>query len=721
MASDDLTGDDTDSTGDDVDPAPASAPDHAVCPFCGVGCALRYDERRGVGVGAKGAVNRRGELCPKGVAAYDVVGDDERLTAPMVRDAPGGGLREASWDEALSRVVDEFAGVRDEFGPDALAFFASSNCTNEENYVLGKLARVLGTNNVDNCARLCHASTVAAMAGRFGAGAMTNTLDDVGEADCFLVWGANPAEQHPVIFSSYLYPALKRGTDLVVVDPRETATARHADVHLPVRPGYDIPLLNAMCAVVLDEGLEGDAFLDARIDADSLDALRAHLDGFDVDAAAERAGVDPADLRAAARLYGGADRAAAFTGMGTSQHHCGTANVHALLNLALLTGNVGKRGAGVNPLRGQNNVQGAGDVGALPNVLPGYRPVTDRDARAAVADVWGVSPPAEPGLTEVELTHRFGDEVRAAYVFGENPAVTEPNANRVADALDDVFLVVHDIYPSETTEYADVVLPGSAFAEKDGTVTNTDRQIQRSRPSADPPGDARRDFDVLTEVARRLAAETGVAADLATPGFDYPDPEAAFDELRRVAPIYAGVSYAGIGAASQRWPFPEGATEGTGVLHAETFANGERRARLEPVDHVDPADEVEETQLVLTTGRVLQHFNSGAVTRRSGVLTRLRGEDSLQIHPEDAAERGVADGDRLVVENDRGRVEVAAEVTPAVRRGTVFCTFHFAEPLANRLTGDALDPTAKIPEYKHSAVHVRVASEGSDSAPNRDA
>ncbi|ELK49973.1 formate dehydrogenase subunit alpha, partial [Haloferax sp. BAB-2207] len=361
-----------------------AASSESVCPYCGVGCGIRYDADRGSAVGWNGPVNTRGELCPKGAAAWDVVDHDERLTTPLVR--VNGRLVEATWDEAFDRIEREFSRVVADHGPDSTFFFSSSNCTNEENYLLQKTARALGTNNVDNCARLCHASTVAAMGDRFGAGAMTNSLSDLGEADVFLVTGANPAEQHPVIFRSYLLPALKSGTTMIHVDPRENQTTKAADIHLPVKPGFDIPLLNAMAAVVVEEGLVDEAFVAER--TTGFETLREHLSGLDIDAEAERAGVDPADLRAAASAYGEADRAAVFTGMGMSQHHCGTDNVQALINLPLLTGNVGKAGTGVNPLRGQNNVQGAGDVGALPNVLPGYRPVTDDDARAAVSDVW---------------------------------------------------------------------------------------------------------------------------------------------------------------------------------------------------------------------------------------------------------------------------------------------------------------------------------------------
>ncbi|MFB6126716.1 MAG: molybdopterin oxidoreductase family protein [Halolamina sp.] len=672
--------------------------ERTVCPYCGVGCTLSYADGRAAGV--PGPVNEGGEICPKGAAAGDVVDHDDRLTTPLVRES--GSLVTASWDAALDRVADRIGAVVDEHGPDAVQFFASSNCTNEENYLIQKLARVLGTNNVDNCARLCHASTVAAMRERLGAGAMTNTLDDLATTDCLLVTGANPAEQHPVAFRSYMLPAIRDGATLIHVDPRATATTDAADVHLPVRPGRDIELLNAMAAVIVAEDLVDGAFLAERTTGS--DALAEHLAAVDVAENARAAGVDPETLREAARAYAEADAAAAVTGMGMSQHHYGTDNVHALVNLALLTGNVGKPGAGVNPLRGQNNVQGAGDVGALPGVLPGYESVTDADARARVAAEWGVAPPSEPGLTEVAATHRFGEAVRAAVVVGENPVVTEPDAGAVADAFDRLeCCVVVDLFETATVDHADVVLPGSSWAEKGGTVTNTDRRVMRMRPGPEPPGDARRDREVVAALGRRLTDRPAA--------FDYDGPGAVFDELTRVNPLYAGMSYEGIGDGAQRWPSPAGAEAGVNVLHRETFAGGDRTAPMVAVDPTPPADDREGDQLVLTTGRVLQQFNSGALSRRSRALTAMRGEDVLQIHPEDAAARGIEDADRVVVGNERGQVRVAAEVTGDVRPGTVFCTFHYAEPLVNVLTGDALDPVAEIPEFKRTAVSVRPADD----------
>ena len=664
----------------------------SICPFCGVGCGLTYSEDSGQGTGWEGSVNTRGELCPKGVAGFEMLDADDRITQPMVRE--NGHLVTASWEEAFDRIEENFSEIVEEYGPKALGFFASSNCTNEENYLLQKIARKIGTNTIDNCARLCHASTVAAMGQQLNVGAMTNTTDDLGEADLFLVCGANPAEQHPVIFNSYLGAALRDGTDMIAVDPRENQTASQADLHVGVTPGYDIPVLNAMAKVIVDEELHDEEFVAER--TEGFEAFKEHLADVDVAENAELAGVAEETIRDAAHRVAEADKVASFTGMGMSQHRYGTDNVHALINLVLLTGNIGKPGTGVNPLRGQNNVQGAADVGASPSSLPGYQSVEDPEVRAEFEEAWGFEPPAEPGLTEVEASHAAGDEIQGLYVFAENPAITEPNSGRIHEELQDAFLVVHDMFMTETAEYADVLLPGSAWAEKDGTYTNTDRRLQRVRQMRSPPGDAWLDLEIIQEFGRRMT-------DL---DVEYDDAESVFDELTSVSPIYAGISYDGIGESYQRWPFPEGAESGTDILHEGEFFGGQKEAPFALVGHIPPGDDVEEDELVMTTGRVLQHFNSGAMSRRTETLMRMRGEDTLEMHPEDAAERDIEDGDWVVVENERGSVEVEVAVTPAITEGTVFMTFHYADPLVNSLTGDYLDPVAKIPEFKHSAVSV---------------
>jgi formate dehydrogenase major subunit len=657
----------------------------SVCPFCAVGCRVRYDADSGRARGVTGAaVNRRGELCPKGVAAFDGL-DEDRLTEPLVRR--DGTLEPASWTEAYDRIEAGFGGVLDEHGPDALAFLGAPHCTNEENYLFQLLARALWTNNVDNRARLCHDATAAAMEARLGSVGMTNTLADLAAADAFLVIGSNPAARQPVAFDSYVRPAVDDGATLVHVDPRANETTRLADHHLAPRPGADALVVALLIDTVLREGLTDERFVTER--TTGFAAFTASMADFDARRAAGRAGVDLGAVREAARAFGRADRAAVIAGTGVEPDDgrtaatTGTTTADALLDLLLLTGNLGERGTGFNLFRGLNNEQGASDAGVLPHRLPGGQPVTDPEARARVAEVWGIEPPAEPGRNELDLVQGFGDSVRGVYVLGENPAVTKLDDQSVARGLDSLeFLLVQDVAPTATTEHADVVLPASAWAEKAGTVTNLDRQVQRMQPMTAPPGNARRDFAVLRELGRRLTDQA----------FDYEGPAEVFAELTRVNPDYAGMSYEGVGRGGQRWPFPAGAEEGVEVLHRERFANGDRRAPFGSA--VDPgrfdgdgrgtgsaldgdAPGVDD-RLALLTGSRRGEFTSGT-TGPAGARGAVDG--GLGVHPADADARAVADGERVVVEGCNARVRATATHTESVRRGTVHLHASVAEPL----------------------------------------
>ncbi|ELZ28492.1 formate dehydrogenase subunit alpha [Halogeometricum pallidum JCM 14848] len=641
------------------------APVDTVCPSCSVGCGLRYSDRTGGAVGREGApVNPEGRLCPKGIEAFDGL-DEDRLTTPLVRE--DGTLVPASWEEALDRVERELGGLVDAHGPDSLAFLGAPRCTNEENYLFGKLARTLGTNNVDNRARICHRSAVTATTRRFGCGAMTNTLEDISEADVFLVVGSNPAAQQPIAFDSYVRPAVNDGATLVHVDPRANRTTRAADVHLAARPGTDALLVRLLLAELLELDAVDREFVEER--TTGFEAFADSFEEFDVDAGVERTGVDAEKIRRVARAVGDADGTAVIVGTGAeAPDHRGTATVDALLNLLLLTGNVGRRGAGMNVLRGLNNEQGANDVGMRPTTLPGFDPVDDPEARERVAAEWGVDPPTDPGLSELEAVRAFGDDVRGAYVLGENPAVTRMETQFVARKFESLdFLLVQDIAPSETVEHADVVLPGSAWAEKDGTVTNLDRQVQRMRAAASPPDSARRDLDIVRELGRRL---TGTA-------FAPETPEGVFEEITRVNPLYAGMSYAGLESGSQRWPFPEGATEGVGVLHRDRFMNGEKRAPLLPVDATDDteedADDADDSSpgLVVLTRKQVNEGGSGADDGDA---------PELLVHPDDAASRGIRNGDRVVLDGAEA-VEAVASLSPEVREGAVFLDAEWADRL----------------------------------------
>ena len=640
--------------------APEYEPTTTTCPECAVGCSLRYDDGSGRATGVESArVNRDGRLCPKGIAAFEGL-DKDRLTTPLVRR--DGELEPVPWEGALDRVVDGIERVRERHGPDALAFLGAPRCTNEENYLLGKIARSLGTNNVDNRARSCHDATAGAMEARLGSGGTTNNLKDLAEADAFLVAGANPAERQPIAFDRTVRSAVNDGAALLHLDPRANRTTRLATHHLAPHPGHDALAVALLVRALLDAGLEDGAFLAER--TTGYEAFVRSMERFDVAADAERAGLDPAAVREAAAVFGRAERAAVVTGTGIEDDKGATPN--ALLDLLLVTGNLGKRATGMNPFRGLVNEQGASDMGARPDRLPGEARVSNADARARVAAEWGVEPPVEPGTAEPALVRAFGEDVRGAFVLGENPAV-----NRLDDATTDRkfadldFLAVQDVAPNETTAYADVVLPASAWAEKSGTVTNLDRQVQALRPAASPPGEARRDLDVLAALGARLTD-----AD-----FEYDGPGTVFAEMARVNPLYAGMTFAGVLDGGARWPFPEGESEGEQVLHRDRFRTGRRRAPLEPIDVAANADVGSQASgardelVLLTESRVNESRPSG------------EGNATIQVNPVDAATLGVADGDRVVVESDRGTVRLVANVIDDVRDGTVFAHASVVDPL----------------------------------------
>ncbi|MFC6988888.1 formate dehydrogenase subunit alpha [Haloplanus sp. GCM10025708] len=674
---------------------------HTICPYCGVGCGLKLTEGESDGeVNIKpwfDAPVNEGALCIKGGASTEVVDHEDRLKEPLLKE--DGEFREATWEEAMDRIATELERIRDEHGPDAMGFFTSSKCTNEENYLMQKFARRYGTNNVDNCTRLCHASTVAALRASLGAGAMTNSMQDLREeADVYWIQGANPAEQHVIAHSNYFKQAAMEDTYVVQIDPHANKTTRHTDTHLQLKPGTDIPLLNVVLKTILDEDLVDEEYLESR--TEGVESLRETLSDFDVEAAAETCGVDVEEIREMARIYAEADNAAIFTGMGMSQHRCGTDNVQNLINLALATGNVGRPGTGVNPLRGQNNVQGTCDVGAMPNVLPGYVPVDDDEARAEVEDVWGFEVDPEPGLTNVEITQSIGDAVHGLYVMGENPVISEPNSNHVREQLEKLeFMVVQDIFMTDTAEYADVVLPATSWAERGGTVTNTDRRVQRMRKATEVPGNTRGDLEIVSDLGTRLFGE----------GFDFDGPEDVFEELRETAPIYRGLTYDRIGLEGVHWPCYEEGDEGDPFLYEDSFDTDNGLGKIRGVRHQPPA-EVEDSEypFVLTTGRLEEHYNTGTMSTRSPTLVRKTPTNFVDINPEDAERLGIEDGEEIQLRSRRGEIEIEARVTDDIRPGILWSTDHFPEAPINELTNDALDPVAKIPEYKAAAAQISV-------------
>ncbi|UCE91151.1 MAG: formate dehydrogenase subunit alpha [Methanobacteriota archaeon] len=669
------------------------------CPYCGTGCNffLQVVDGRVVGVvPCKTDETSGGSLCIKGYNAHAFVGHPDRLTEPMVRR--GEQLAKASWDEALDRIVAEVKRISSEHGPDSVMVLASAKCTNEENYLFQKLARVaIGTNNVDHCARLCHASTVSGLLQSFGSGAMTNTIPEFENADCVLVTGSNTLEAHPLIGARIL-KAKEKCAKVIVVDPRETPLSRIATLSLCQTPGTDVAWVNGMINVIVSEELHDEEFVNGR--TSGFDKLKEVVKKYTPDVVEETTGIPADDLVRAARMYAEADGAMIAYAMGITQHSNGTNLVRTLANLAMVTGNVGRECTGVNPLRGQCNVQGACDAGALPNLYPGYQSVEDADIKSKFEKAWGGELSGAKGMT---LTCAFNKaltgEVKAMIVFGENPMLSDPDIGHVEAAIQKLdFLAVVDIFPTETAKLADVVLPAACYAEKDGTFTATDRAIRVVRRAVDPPGEARADWQIACELARRLGCQ----------GFDFKSPAEVLAEIGAVAPLYGGIDRDRVDSEVVRWPCPSKNHAGTRVLHEGSFKMG--RGAFAVVDHTPPAEEPsDDFPFVLTTGRNLFHFHTGTMTRRSAKLQRESPEPYVEINAEDAERLGIADGASVRVTSRRGAITVVARVTRWIDKGTIFIPFHYAEGAANRLTNNALDPIAQIPEFKVCAASLEHA------------
>jgi len=661
------------------------------CPYCGVGCGIYLGIRNEQVIGVRGnreGVNK-GSLCVKGrFGIAEFVHHPERLTTPLIRR--NGELTEASWDEALDLVASKLA----KYSPDEVAVVSSAKCTNEENYVIQKLARVvLGTNNVDHCARLCHASTVAGLGQSFGAGAMTNSINEIGDAGCILAIGTNTTSAHPVI-GLQVVKAVRNGAKLIVANPRQIDLVRLADLWLSHKPGTDVALLMGMMRVIVDEGLLDSAFIEAR--CENYDAFKESLKSFDLDTVEGITGVAKDKIAEAARIYATSKPSSILYAMGITQHSHGTDNVIATANLAMLTGNIGQPSTGVNPLRGQNNVQGACDLGALPNVYPGYQAVANPAIREKFEAAWGCSLNPIPGLTLTEIFEAACQrQIKAIYLVGENPVLSEPCAHHMEELKEMDFFVVQDIFLSETAQMADVVLPAASFAEKDGTFTNTERRVQRVRKAIEPVGDSKPDWWITCQIARRMGSQ----------GFDFEHPSQIMGEITSLTPSYGGISYSRLDNGGLQWPCPTEEHPGTPILHTRLFTRG--KGRFIPLEY-KPSMELPDSEypLILTTGRSLFHWHTGTITRRVKGLNILRGEELVEINPEDASTLGVADGEMVRVISRRGEVVAKARVTEVSPVGVVFMTFHFAESPTNIITNPALDPVAKIPEYKVCAVRI---------------
>ncbi|ADJ25554.1 formate dehydrogenase, alpha subunit [Dehalogenimonas lykanthroporepellens BL-DC-9] len=665
-----------------------------ICPYCGVGCGLRLQIRRGRITGVEGdsaSPVSRGRLCVKGrFGIREFVHHPERLTSPLVRNR-NGAWQTSSWDEALERTCSRLHGYR----PEEIAVIGSAKATNEAAYLIQKLARaVIGTNTVDHCARLCHAPTVAGLAATFGSGAMSNSLDDLRTSACFLVIGANTTETHPVIGFD-LRQAVKAGARLIVINPLRIPLARQADIFLQPRPGTDMLLLSAMAGVIIAENLTDRTFIEER--TEGFAELAASLKSFDIDHAAGVTGVPADDIRAAARLYATAGPAAILYAMGITQHSHGTDNVGAIANLAMLTGNMGRPGSGVNPLRGHNNVQGACDMGVLPDVFPGYRRTADETARRDFEAAWETPLSSTPGLTLPGILDAIdAGLIKALYLAGDNLALSDADTGRVRRTLGRLeLLIVQDVFPTETTELAHIVLPAASFAETDGTFTNTERRVQRVKRAVAPPGEARPDWWITAELGKRLGGRD----------FDYDSAEAVFEEIRAVVPAYAGINYRRLENGGLQWPCPAEDHPGTPILHTDRFTRGRGLFRVAacrlPAESPDG-----EYPFLLTTGRSPYHFHTGTMTRRVPGLLALQPEETLEIAADDARRLGIADGDIIRVVSRRGAVEARALLSRRTTAGVVFMTFHFPETATNILTSPAADPEAGTPEFKVAAVRL---------------
>lgn len=690
----------------------------SVCPYCGVGCQITYRIRDDaiVAVDGAGGPANLNRLCVKGRFGFDYVKHPHRLTKPLIRraDAPKDAevvvdpanpwthFREAGWDEALARAAGGLKHIRDAHGGGALAGFGSAKGSNEEAYLFQKLVRTgFGTNNVDHCTRLCHASSVAALMETIGSGAVTAPFNEALNADVIIVIGANPTENHPVA-ATFFKQAAKAGKTLIVMDPRGQALKRHATHMLQFKPGSDVALLNALMHVIVSEGIHDKQYVAAQ--TEGFAALAAHLAPFTPEAMAPVCGIDADTLRAVARTYARARSAIIFWGMGISQHVHGTDNARCLISLALIAGQVGRPGTGLHPLRGQNNVQGASDAGLIPMYYPEYARVGDRAVRARFEALWGTALDPKPGLTVVEIMGAIlAGTIRGMLIMGENPAMSDPDAQHAREALAKLeHLVVQDIFLTETAFHADVVLPASAWPEKDGTVTNTNREVQIGRAAVPLPGDARQDWWIIQEIARRL----GLA-------WTYTHPREIYEEMRGAMASHRGISWTRLERENAVTYPAESETEaGHAVIFGDGFPTPSGRGKLVPAVPLPP-DEVPDADfpMVLSTGRQLEHWHTGAMTRRAGVLDAIEPDAVAMLNAVDLARLGIAPGGRVRIATRRGAIELTARADGAIATGMVFVPFCYAEAPANFLTNPALDPVGKIPEFKFCAARVeRVGS-----------
>ncbi|MDP7149847.1 MAG: formate dehydrogenase subunit alpha [Paracoccaceae bacterium] len=705
---------DADQQGDRAD---FDSETETVCPFCGVGCKVSLKVKDGkvkYVEGLNGPANEN-RLCVKGRFGFDYIHHPHRLTKPLIRreDAPAKGLnvdpgnlsthfREATWDEAMALAAKGLVDLRDTHGGQAVAGFGSAKCTNEEAYLFQKFIRQgFLHNNVDHCTRLCHASSVSALIENVGSGAVTATFNEIENADVAIVIGANPIENHPVA-ATYFKQFTKRGGKLIVMDPRGVGLRRFATEMLQFRPGADVSLLNAIMNVIVEEELYDPAYIEKF--TENWDAEKAHLKGFSPEAMTGICGISPEQIRRTARTFAQGKAGMIFWGMGVSQHIHGTDNSRCLISLALMTGNVGKPGAGLHPLRGQNNVQGASDAGLIPMFLPDYQSVTDDTVRKSFTDVWGGGDfSGEKGLTVTEIVDEvYAGNIKGMYIQGENPAMSDPDVDHARDAFAKLeLLVVQDIFLTETANFADVILPASALYEKNGTVSNTNRQVQRVRPAVAPPGEAREDWKITVELGQRIGLP-----------WDYSDVSEVFAEMKLNMKSLNNITWERLETETITYPSLSPTDPGQAIVFGDGFPRPEGRARFTPAS-VIPPDEApdDDYPMIMTTGRQLEHWHTGSMTRRSKVLDAVEPEANCSLHPKTLRRLGVEPGEYLKISSRRGEITIMARADRAIAEDMVFVPFAYVEAAANVLTNPAIDPYGKIPEFKFAAVRIEKPAE----------
>lgn len=693
----------------------------SVCPYCGVGCQLTYNikDNKILYVEGRDGPSNHERLCVKGRYGFDYAHHPHRLTKPLIRraDAPKTGdfsmdpnnvmdiFREASWEEAIAFAGGKFKQIRDQHGKKSLAGFGSAKGSNEEAYLFQKLVRTgFGSNNVDHCTRLCHASSVVALLEGIGSGAVSNPVMDVVKAEVVVIIGANPTVNHPVA-ATWIKNAVKNGTKLIICDPRRSEMARLSHRFLQFKPDTDVAMLNAMMHVIVNEGLVNEEFIAAR--TIGYDELKKNVEAYSPEAMAPICGIDAETLRYVARLYATSKASMILWGMGVSQHVHGTDNARCLIALSLMTGQIGRPGTGLHPLRGQNNVQGASDAGLIPMMFPDYQHVSDPKVQSRFAKAWGLADGVlddKPGLTVVEVMHAIKEgKIKGMYVQGENPAMSDPDANHAREALAALdHLVVQDIFLTETAYLADVILPASAFPEKTGTFTNTDRLVQMGRQAIDPPGDAKQDLWIIQEIGKQLGLD-----------WNYQHVSEVFDEMRHTMPSIAGITWDRLESEhAVTYPCEKEGDPGQSVVFTDEFPRESGRARFVPADII-PANERPDTEypMVLITGRQLEHWHTGSMTRRATVLDSLEPDPIALIHPLDLAEMGGKPGDVVTVESRRGKVALYARADDSSPRGAIFVPFCYYEAAINKLTNSALDPYGKIPEFKYCAIRISMGGQ----------